>query len=440
MAYSKDRATKTFIADIKDRALGRLRVSLKTTNAREAGRRHAAVEALVRAGRRDLVDQLRARRLNVEAVTECYERQRPWDSLSAREAWPTLGAAVAEYLAWIEAHPERSEGTRIIVTSRLTAMVRLLGGARHVDTLTLADVEGDAEREGLRAQLLATGIADATLAQYLRALATLYRWLNRREERRALEERRAPRALHLPVDRELIPRVTSKRVRFLEAPEASAIVANTAPRLTAAVGAGLVAGLRIDEVVHLRPADVDLELGILYVQPKPTPWHARRKVWKPKSRHSVREIPLEPSLAAVFRAHLATYASEAWCFPAYDRDDRPMSRTGLTRAFQQIVGDAGLVTTPRDPATVTFHTLRHTFASWLVMEGVDLFTVAQLLGHASIDQVQATYAHLSPDHRARAVARLAQRFTLPPMPTESAPPASPASPDAESSQAGTQET
>ncbi len=44
---------------------------------------------------------------------------------------------------------------------------------------------------------------------------------------------------------------------------------------------------------------------------------------------------------------------------------------------------------------VTFHTLRHTFASHAVMAGVDLYTLAKLLGHRGLAQVQR-YAHLAP--------------------------------------------
>ena len=51
------------------------------------------------------------------------------------------------------------------------------------------------------------------------------------------------------------------------------------------------------------------------------------------------------------------------------------------------------------------HTLRHTAASWLVMEGVDLYAVGQILGHKTTRMTQR-YAHLSPDYMAGAVGKL----------------------------------
>ena len=54
---------------------------------------------------------------------------------------------------------------------------------------------------------------------------------------------------------------------------------------------------------------------------------------------------------------------------------------------------------------LTVHSLRHTFASHLVMSGENLYTVAKLLGHSSVSVTQI-YAHLAPDHLRNAVEKL----------------------------------
>jgi len=53
----------------------------------------------------------------------------------------------------------------------------------------------------------------------------------------------------------------------------------------------------------------------------------------------------------------------------------------------------------------SFHTLRHTSASWLVQQGMDLYGVGQILGHKTPRMTQR-YAHLSPDYMASAVGKL----------------------------------
>jgi site-specific recombinase XerD len=66
--------------------------------------------------------------------------------------------------------------------------------------------------------------------------------------------------------------------------------------------------------------------------------------------------------------------------------------------FEDAVHQAGI----RD---FTWHDLRHTFASRLIMSGVDLRTVKELMGHKSIDMT-CRYAHLAPAHEQAAVERL----------------------------------
>jgi len=75
---------------------------------------------------------------------------------------------------------------------------------------------------------------------------------------------------------------------------------------------------------------------------------------------------------------------------------------GITSAVRRVSRRIGL------PA-IGPHTLRHTFASRLVMAGVDLPTVQQLMGHKSIAMTMR-YAHLSPDHKRAAMELLERRF------------------------------
>lgn len=53
----------------------------------------------------------------------------------------------------------------------------------------------------------------------------------------------------------------------------------------------------------------------------------------------------------------------------------------------------------------SFHTLRHTAASWLVQAGTDLYAVGQILGHKTPRMTQR-YAHLSPDYMAVSIGKL----------------------------------
>ena len=69
---------------------------------------------------------------------------------------------------------------------------------------------------------------------------------------------------------------------------------------------------------------------------------------------------------------------------------------------------------------VSPHSFRHTFASWLVQRGVDLFVVAKLMGHGSTAMVQRHYGHLSPKNYSDAIALLPSfpEITAKPSPTE----------------------
>lgn len=69
----------------------------------------------------------------------------------------------------------------------------------------------------------------------------------------------------------------------------------------------------------------------------------------------------------------------------------------ISHTFDRTMKDLGFnagVDDRRDKAT--FHTLRHTFASWHVQNGTDLYTVKELLGHSTIALTEI-YSHLKPE-------------------------------------------
>ena len=89
-----------------------------------------------------------------------------------------------------------------------------------------------------------------------------------------------------------------------------------------------------------------------------------------------------------------------------DRNGKKMRE--ISNVFERVTEKLGLnknVTDQRDK--VVAHTLRHTFASWLAMQGSPIITIQKLMGHSNLEMT-LRYAHLSPSHERDAVLKLTQ--------------------------------
>lgn len=139
----------------------------------------------------------------------------------------------------------------------------------------------------------------------------------------------------------------------------------------------LYTGMRRKEIFCLEWHDVDFDRNTITVRNKDG--------FITKSKKS-RTIPLHAHLKDTL---LPTRATSGRCF----------NITNHKKIFRKINAAAGI-------RHIGFHDFRHTFASHLVMSGVDLYTVSQILGHSSI-RVTQVYSHLTRDHMQTAIERLA---------------------------------
>ena len=148
---------------------------------------------------------------------------------------------------------------------------------------------------------------------------------------------------------------------------------------------GVRAGLRRGEMVFLEWKDINFEKKTITVQPKPG--------WTPKT-NECRDIPLSSDLLSYLRA---LPHSPKCNRVLYDYYGDPFTLDGIVAKYLKFIKGTRL--------KGSLHKLRHTFASHLVQNGVDLYTVSKLLGHSSIKTTEI-YAHLSPVTLASAVEKL----------------------------------
>lgn len=404
MTLVRNKATRIFEADIRDGLVGRIHVSLRTKRKGEAEARHAAVAALIKQGNAELIHRLRKRQIRVEAVTRLHQATRPFEELLATSSrWPTLGAAVAAYLAAIADNPSRAANTYRNAEHYLRRVVEFLGADLPIELVTHERLQD------LRAHVKTLGLKEWSSAGFLIRVNALFNWMAKAERQAAIREHRTARPLFNPVDPETIPKPGPGRDRVLSVEEATRLLTATPEGFRFPLICGLFAGLRVEEMLHLRPPphDIDLETGTIIVQPRGEPFVK----WTPKNKRR-REVGIQPRLLPIVRTHLERSASPRWMCPSPYNPERPASPDWVARILGQVVRDAGLAYGRRDPMGITYHTLRHTFASWLVMGGTDLKTVATLLGHSTTRMVETTYSHLAPDHKRRAVERLGAEIPM----------------------------
>jgi site-specific recombinase XerD len=165
---------------------------------------------------------------------------------------------------------------------------------------------------------------------------------------------------NLPVARE------PRKAPVILSPEEVARMLEAAPgvKYKAALSVAYGAGLRVSEVVALKVSDIDSARMMIRVE------QGKRR----KDRYAM----LSPRLLDLLRDWWLVCRSRGWLFPGRD-PLQPITTRQLTRACHTAAQAAGI------EKHVSPHTLRHSFATHLLEQNVDVRVIQVLLGHTKLD-------------------------------------------------------
>ena len=188
-------------------------------------------------------------------------------------------------------------------------------------------------------------------------------------------------------------KLDNRRTRYLEKEEIPRLLraCERQPGLRDLIEFALNTGMRKGEIFGLKWNDIDINQGWVHL--------LRTK------NNEKREVPINSTTRDILY-RLKKHPESPYVF---HRDDgRPY--VYVVKSFRRALRTAGIT-------DFRFHDLRHTFASQLVMSGIELYTVKELLGHKTIEMTMR-YSHLSCDHKKRAVQALCPRMPVNAAPSE----------------------
>ena len=265
-----------------------------------------------------------------------------------------------DYLVWCER--QRSYPTKVFLVKQLVGVFGDLP-LRHITTKAIEQYQSDRIKKGNKPATINRHVA--TL-KHMMTKAHDWQWINE--------------AVARGVKKVKLLEENNKRLRFLSVEECQRLLALCDSHLRPIVTTALNTGMRKGEILSLKWEDVDLKHGFLHI--KETKNGERKEVpINGTLKHTLSGLPRRLDGGHVF----------------YDpKTDKPYQ--DVKKSFATACRKAGIT-------DFHFHDLRHTYASHLVMAGVDLTTVKELLGHKNLTMT-LRYSHLSPTHKVKAVEAL----------------------------------
>ena len=199
---------------------------------------------------------------------------------------------------------------------------------------------------------------------------------------------RANTRLHEVTDREVL---TPK--------ESKALILATPPGVyRSLMAAAIQTGARISELLALRWSDLELDKGIVTIRRTVSTarvkGEANQEKWRwfsPKTDKGFREIPIPGSVVAALKEWQEKCPRSQFELVFCREDGTPLDRTAVGR---EVLAPA--LKQAQIEKKITPHSLRHTYASTLIMLGRDIPQVSKYLGHSDVYITLKVYAHFVP--------------------------------------------
>lgn len=198
------------------------------------------------------------------------------------------------------------------------------------------------------------------------------------------------------------PKVTKRRVTPLTPEQAkNLLMISQTNRFHAVYVLALTTGMRQGELFALQWSDIDLKAGVLQVRHSLENVSGNVQLKEPKTASSRRQIALPTIAVEALRARQADAMREglAGCsivFPATDG--------GFLQRANFHKWSWGPIRTAAGIPGFHFHDLRHSSASLMLADGVNVKAIQAILGHSNISMTLDTYSHLMPDSQRKAAA------------------------------------
>ncbi len=166
------------------------------------------------------------------------------------------------------------------------------------------------------------------------------------------------------------------------------------------IALGLLTGLRIGEICALKYKNIDIITKMLVIETTLQRGKDGIHISSPKTQTSYRRIPLTDKLVKLILSCNYNEYNESYILT---NTEKPIEPRSLRRYFKWVLKE-------NDLPDVTFHSLRHAFATKCIEMGFDYKSVSEILGHSSIGTTMNLYVHPDISVKRNYLERLSNSF------------------------------